>query len=69
MRSLARAVVAMTHPAVGTPDVYRLVGWTAEARVWAADAEPWLAPLRDQEPAGRPLTGRPGSAQSPGRGR
>ena len=68
VRSLGRAVVAMTHPAVGTPDVYRLVGWTAEARAWAAGAEPWLAPLRDQEPPGRPLTGRRRSAQSPGRG-
>ena len=48
MRSLGRAAVAMTHPAVGTPEVYRLIGWTAEARLWAAGAESWLAPLRNR---------------------
>jgi glycosyltransferase involved in cell wall biosynthesis len=68
MRSLGRATVAMTHPAVGTPDVYRLIEWTAEAREWAAGAESWLAPLRESEPPGRLSPGRRGSTQSPGRG-
>jgi glycosyltransferase involved in cell wall biosynthesis len=47
--SLARALVAMAHPAVGSTDVYRLIGWSAEARRWAADAEVWLAALRASE--------------------
>jgi glycosyltransferase involved in cell wall biosynthesis len=46
LRSLGRAAVAMTHPAVGTGEVYRLIRWPAEAREWAAGAESWLAPLR-----------------------
>jgi glycosyltransferase involved in cell wall biosynthesis len=68
MRSLGRAAVAMTHPAVGTPEVYRLIGWTAEARQWAAGAESWLTPLRESKPPRHPSPGRPGRAQSPGRG-
>ena len=58
----------MTHPAVGTPDVYRLIGWTAEARAWAAGAEPWLAPLRDQEPPGRVRPAGGAALSRPGRG-
>ena len=46
LRSLGRAAVALTHPAVGTSRVYRLLSWTPEARAWAAEAESWLAPLR-----------------------
>jgi len=68
VRSLGRAAVAMTHPAAGTGEVYRLIGWTAEAREWAAGAESWLAPLREEGPPGRPPSGGRGSAQSPGRG-
>jgi hypothetical protein len=69
LRSLGRAAVAMTHPAVGTSEVYRLIEWTAEAREWAAGAESWLAPLREPEPPGRPPSGRRGRAQSPRLGR
>jgi glycosyltransferase involved in cell wall biosynthesis len=68
VRSLGRAAVAMTHPAVGTRDVYRLIGWTAEARKWAADAEAWLAPLRELERPGCVSSGRRRRAQSSGRG-
>ena len=67
LRSLGRAAVAMTHPAVGTREVYRLVAWTAEAREWAAAAESWLAPLRQPERPGRASSSRD-SAQSSGRG-
>jgi glycosyltransferase involved in cell wall biosynthesis len=49
IRSLGRAVVALTHPAVGTVNVYRLIKWTVEARDWAAGADSWLAPLRAAE--------------------
>jgi hypothetical protein len=58
IRSLGRAAVAMTHPAVGTREVYRLVPWPAEAREWAAGAESWLAPLRVAPPGTRSV--RPG---------
>lgn len=68
VRSLGRAAVALTHPAVGTRDVYRLIGWTAEARKWAAGAEAWLAPLRELESPGRVSSSRRGRAQSSGRG-
>jgi glycosyltransferase involved in cell wall biosynthesis len=68
IRSLGRAAVAMTHPAVGTPAVYRLVAWTAEAREWAACAESWLAPLRESHRPGHAPSGRAGGDQSSGRG-
>jgi glycosyltransferase involved in cell wall biosynthesis len=69
VRSLGRAAVAMTYPAVGSGDVYRLLDWTAEARQWAADAESWLAPLRGSQPPGGHSSGQAGGVQSPGRGR
>jgi GT2 family glycosyltransferase len=59
LRSLGRAAVAVTHPAVGTSEVYRLLSWTPEARAWAAAAESWLAPLRATS----------GAAHGAGRGR
>jgi glycosyltransferase involved in cell wall biosynthesis len=46
VRSLGRAGIAIMHPAVGSSDVYRLIGWTPEAQRWVADAEVWLAALR-----------------------
>jgi hypothetical protein len=69
VRSLGRAAVAMTHPAVGTREVYRLVEWTDQARDWARGAESWLAPLRQPQRQGGASPGRGGSAQSSGRGR
>ena len=69
IRSLGRAAVAMTHPAVGTREVYRLVEWTDQARDWARGAESWLAPLRQPQRQGGASPGRGGSAQSSGRGR
>jgi glycosyltransferase involved in cell wall biosynthesis len=68
-RSLGRAAVAMTHPAVGTRQVYRFVKWSDEAREWALGAESWLAPLRELESQGSAEPGRRGNAQSSGRGR
>jgi glycosyltransferase involved in cell wall biosynthesis len=58
VRSFGRAAIALTHPAVGTADVYRLIKWTAEARDWAAGAESWLAPLRVAELQGGRSFGR-----------
>jgi glycosyltransferase involved in cell wall biosynthesis len=69
IRSLGRAAIAMTHPAVGTSDVYRLVGWTDEAHEWALRAESWLEPLRQLHHQGSAVTGRRGKTQSSGRGR
>jgi len=69
VRSLGRVAVAMTHPAVGSTEVYRLIEWTPEARAWAAQAEQWLAPLRGAEPQEHPSPGGRGVAQPPGRGR
>jgi GT2 family glycosyltransferase len=61
LRSLARAGAALTHPAAGGGEAYRLLQWSPDARRWAAEAESWLAPLRDRRHG---LTGQP-----PGRGR
>jgi glycosyltransferase involved in cell wall biosynthesis len=61
LRSLARAGAALVHPAVGSGEVYRVLHWPPDARVWAADAESWLAPLRASE--------HELSRQPPGRGR
>lgn len=69
LRSLGRAAVAMTHPAVGSREVYRLVKWTDEAREWALRAESWLAPLRQPQRQEGAAPGRRGNAQSSGRGR
>jgi glycosyltransferase involved in cell wall biosynthesis len=63
--SLARAMVAMAHPAVGSSDVYRLIGWSAEARRWTAAAEVWLAALRASES----VAGDTPRGHSPERGR
>jgi hypothetical protein len=68
VRSLGRAAVAMTHPAVGTGEAYRLIKWTAEAREWAAGAESWLAPLRAESTTARPSSSETGGAQPPGLG-
>jgi hypothetical protein len=59
----------MTHPAVGTGEVYRLIDWTVEARTWAAGAESWLAPLREPEPGDRPSSASRNKLQPGGRGR
>jgi glycosyltransferase involved in cell wall biosynthesis len=69
LRSLGRAAVAMTHPAVGSREVYRLVKWTDEAREWALRAESWLAPLRQPQRQEGAAPGRRGNAQSADRGR
>jgi hypothetical protein len=53
VRSLGRAAVAVTHPVVGTSEIYRLLTWTPEARAWAAAAESWLAPLRETSGTGQ----------------
>jgi hypothetical protein len=64
LRSVARAGVALAHPAVGRGEVYRLLDWPVEARDWAAGAESWLAPLRAR------LLDHPASGSQPaGRGR
>jgi hypothetical protein len=68
IRSLGRAAVAMTHPAVGTREVYRLVEWTYQARDWARGAESWLAPLRESRRPRHDPSGQAGSDQSSGRG-
>jgi glycosyltransferase involved in cell wall biosynthesis len=49
LRSFARAGAALVHPAVGSGEIYRVLHWPPDARVWAADAESWLAPLREHE--------------------
>jgi hypothetical protein len=65
LRSVARAGVALVHPAVGRGEVYRLIDWPAEARRWAAAAESWLAPLRARQRLDDPAPG----GQAAGRGR
>lgn len=47
VRSLARAAVALVHPAVGSERVFSLAGRDDD---WIARAERWLAGLRDAAP-------------------
>jgi hypothetical protein len=65
VRSVARAGAALVHPAVGRGEVYRLLDWPPEARLWAAGAESWLAPLRARPRLDDPAPG----GQAAGRGR
>jgi glycosyltransferase involved in cell wall biosynthesis len=47
LRSVARAVYALTHPAVGTDRLFDRLGRDAE---WIAEAERWLEPLATVSP-------------------
>jgi glycosyltransferase involved in cell wall biosynthesis len=54
LRSLGRAAVALTTPAAGSEEVFRLIKWTPAARRWAEPAEGWLAELRDRNRSPEP---------------
>ena len=43
--SLARLGVALVHPAVGTPELYRLVRQPSDAQQWQQEARDWLRAL------------------------
>ena len=54
VRSVARAVVALTHPAVGTDRLYRLLPRGPHFDDWVREARLWLDRLAGSQPVGTP---------------